>query len=40
MWLAGIVIAEGFISTFFAIVIPLYSVYLVVERILVMNGVV
>ncbi len=37
-WLAGIVIAKGFVSTFFAIIIPLYSWYLLVERILLVSG--
>jgi uncharacterized membrane protein len=32
-WIAGIVLAKGFWSTFFAIVVPLWSYYLVVERI-------
>jgi len=32
-WIAGIVIAKGFWSTFFAVIIPLWSYYLVVERI-------
>lgn len=30
-WLAGIVIAKGFWSTFFAVVFPFWSYYLVVE---------
>jgi hypothetical protein len=32
-WIAGIVIAQGFWSTFFAIFVPLWSYYLVIERI-------
>jgi hypothetical protein len=32
-WVTGIVIAKGFWSTLFAIAIPLWSYYLVVERI-------
>ena len=32
MWLAGIVIAKGFWSTFFAIFVPLWAYYLVVEQ--------
>lgn len=32
MWVAGIVIAKGFWSTFFAIVLPLWAWYLVVEQ--------
>jgi len=37
-WISGIVIANGFWSTFFAIVIPLWGYYLVIERILITNG--
>lgn len=33
-WMAGIVIAKGFWSTFFAIFMPLWSYYLVVERLI------
>lgn len=32
-WIAGIVIAQGFWSTFFAIIVPLWSYYLVIARI-------
>jgi hypothetical protein len=32
-WLAGIVLAKGFWSTFFAVIIPLWGYYLVVEKI-------
>jgi hypothetical protein len=32
-WVAGLVIAKGFWSTTFAIFIPLWSYYLVVERL-------
>jgi len=32
-WIAGIVIAKGFWSTTFAIFMPLWSYYLVVERL-------
>lgn len=35
MWIAGIVIAKGFWSTFFAIFIPLWAYYLVVEQLLI-----
>lgn len=31
-WIAGIVIAKGFWSTFFACIIPPWAFYLVVER--------
>lgn len=34
MWLAGIVIAKGFWSTFFAIFFTPYSLYLTVEYML------
>ena len=33
VWIAGIVLAKGFWSTFFAIIIPFWSYYLVIERI-------
>ena len=33
-WLAGMVIANGFWSTFFAVVFPLWGYYLVVEHIM------
>jgi hypothetical protein len=32
MWVAGIVIAKGVVSTFFAIIFPLWAWYLVVEQ--------
>ena len=32
-WLAGIVIAKGFWSTFFALFLPLWAYYLVAERL-------
>jgi hypothetical protein len=34
-WLAGIVIAQGFWSTFFAVVFPLWGYYLVVEQLVI-----
>jgi hypothetical protein len=40
IWIAGIVIANGFWSTFFAIFIPLWAWYLVIERVLVTNGII
>jgi len=33
LWLMGIIIAKGFWSTFFAVIFPLWSWYLVAERI-------
>jgi len=36
-WIAGMVIAKGFWSTFFA-VIPLYAWYLVVEKVMIAQG--
>ena len=33
MWLAGVVLAKGFISTSVAILLPPYSWYLVVEMV-------
>ena len=38
IWIAGIVIANGFWSTFFALFIPLWAWYLVIERLLITNG--
>ena len=35
IWLIGIVIANGFWSTFFAVVIPLYGWYLTIEHFLI-----
>jgi len=34
-WIAGIVMAKGFWSTFFAVVIPFWSYYLVIEHMIV-----
>jgi hypothetical protein len=34
-WIAGIVIAKGFWSTFFAVVIPFWGYYLVIEQLIV-----
>lgn len=33
-WIAGIIIAKGFWSVFFAIIIPFWSYYLVVEQLM------
>lgn len=38
IWLVGIVLANGFTSTFFAILLPPWGWYLVVERILKLGG--
>jgi hypothetical protein len=35
VWVVGIVIAKGFWSTFFAVILPLYSWYLVAEHFLI-----
>lgn len=40
LWIAGIVIAKGFWSTFFAIFFAPYSFYLVVEKLLLFWGIV
>jgi hypothetical protein len=32
LWLIGIILANGFWSTFFAVIFPLWSWYLVAER--------
>ena len=39
VWIAGVVIANGFWSTFFALFIPLWAWYLVIERLLITNGI-
>lgn len=38
MWVAGIVLAKGFWLTWLAIIMPLYSWYLVIERLMQVNG--
>jgi hypothetical protein len=38
LWMAGFVIAKGFWSTFFCI-IPFWSIYLVVEKVMIYYGV-
>jgi len=38
-WLAGIVIAKGAISITLAVICPPYAWYLIVEKLMVMNGV-
>lgn len=35
MWVAGIVIAKGFWSTFFAVIFPLWAWYLVIEQVVI-----
>ena len=37
-WVVGIVLAKGFWSTTFAILIVPYAWYLVVEKIMIING--
>jgi hypothetical protein len=38
VWIAGIVIAKGFWSTFFAIFVPFWAWYLVIEKVIVTYG--
>jgi len=33
-WIAGVVIAKGFWSTFFAIIFPFWAYYLILERLI------
>jgi len=33
-WVAGVVIAQGFWSTFFAVLIPFWAWYLLIERVI------
>lgn len=39
-WIGGIVVAKGFWSTFFAVLIPFWSWYLLIEAVLARLGVV
>jgi hypothetical protein len=39
-WVAGIVLAKGFWWTCLAIILPLYSWYLVAEKIMILNGII
>ena len=39
-WLAGVVLAKGFWSTSAAVFVPPYAWYLVIERVMVMAGMV
>jgi hypothetical protein len=39
LWVAGVVIAKGFWSTFFALIIPFYAWYLSIEALMVKFGV-
>jgi hypothetical protein len=40
IWIAGIVVAKGFWSTLFAICIPFWAYYLVIEKVLITYGVI
>lgn len=33
LWVAGVVVAKGFWSTFFAVIIPFWGHYLIIEHI-------
>ena len=37
-WISGTVLAKGFWSLVFAVIIPPYAWYLTVEKILIVNG--
>ena len=37
-WLGGTVLANGFVSTTVAIIFPPYSWYLVIEKLIIANG--
>ena len=39
LWVAGVVIAEGFWSTFFSIIFPFWAYYLLVEKLLIVYGI-
>lgn len=38
IWIAGVVIAKGFWSTFFAVICPFWAWYLVIEHALISSG--
>jgi hypothetical protein len=40
IWLSGIIIAKGFISTFFAVLVPFWAYYLVVEKLLILSNII
>ena len=40
IWMAGVVLAKGFWSVLLACVMPLWSVYLVVEKIMMYSGII
>lgn len=40
VWIAGLVIAKGFWSTFFALFFIPWGWYLIIERLLIINGVI
>jgi hypothetical protein len=40
LWVAGIVIANGFWSTLFAVIIPLWAWYVAIEKMLMHFGVI
>jgi hypothetical protein len=39
LWIAGVVVAKGFWSTLFAIFIPFWAFYLIVERLIIAAGI-
>jgi type III secretory pathway component EscS len=40
LWIAGVVIAKGFISTLISIFIPFWAWYLIVEKVMSLAGVI
>jgi len=40
IWMTGVVISKGFWSTFFCIVFPPWSWYIVVEKALIIQGII
>lgn len=40
VWVAGMVIAKGFWSTLFAVMMPVWSYYLVIEKLMTFYGVI
>ena len=38
LWIAGWVLAQGFWTLFFAVVFPPFSIYLVVEKVMLAQG--
>ena len=40
LWVSGAVIASGFWSTLFAVILPFWAWYLIIERLMIMAGII